>query len=942
MKLLDLPQTFVVFDLETTGLDVTRETILEIGAVKFRGGEVLEELSQVINPRRRINAFITALTGITQAEADVAPELPEVVERVEHFLGDWPLIAHNLPFDRSFLQAHGIAHSTEAYDTFDLASVVLPRGPGYGLNALASRWGLTNESPHRALSDARATMGVFRHLVGELSALEPELLRSIRRIGNPDWALGRLITMILEFSAAETGTTAATNKGSKVLGHSPRAMKERTSPRWPSALPERVEPLTEHEQTLTTIPSIFAKGGTFSQVLPTHEARDQQVTMVERVVNALVNRRHLVLEAGTGIGKSLAYLIPAIAYSLLTNRRVVVSTNTINLQEQLVSKDVPLAIEIVQRYLNTDKPIQVAKLMGRGNYLCYRKFLNRSTTSRGSLNTPPSNDEARMLAKCLVWLQDTQTGNKGDLAINRWQDATIFNGISAEGMCDMHQMPCFYRKALREALGANLVLVNHALLAFDAKSSNSMLGNLGALIVDEAQHLHRAAIDANTESASAIAMERELTRVSLPTGPLRILSASLHGATNVELHDQLVKHTSRIAATTPLAQQATSEMFELLTASLHSGSELEVRITTGVRDSPVWPPLVDAWDKLKIQLEVLMTAFSWILNATTGIADLQDAWDEVSQMHGFFERSARILHLAITAPQEDDVYWASFRGRDTALYCASLDVSAHLHQTFFNDKDMPVMLTGATITDEGSFSRLCDELGIPEADVEVLDAPFDYRQKSITYVPRDIPSPGTPGYIEALGKAIAEVALGTEGRSLALFTSNSALRNTRGILTELLTSHGYKVIGQGMDGSPHRIMRMLADSERVVALGSGSMWEGVDVGSGVSLDALMVSRLPFGVPTDPLLSALAERHPNGFNDFMLPEAVRKFRQSFGRLIRSKTDRGVFVVLDNRVVTKSYGKVFMTSLPGCEKKMLPMAKLQSEVAKWLNSPERTEP
>jgi DNA polymerase-3 subunit epsilon/ATP-dependent DNA helicase DinG len=293
------------------------------------------------------------------------------------------------------------------------------------------------------------------------------------------------------------------------------------------------------------------------------------------------------------------------------------------------------------------------------------------------------------------------------------------------------------------------------------------------------------------------------------------------------------------------------------------------------------------------------------------------------------------LREAIPEPDKESVYWLRVQsgGRGTNINGAPLDVSSQLGQSLFKE-GKPVILTGAAVAYGQNFERYRKSIGMEGGSDLVLGSPYDYETNTLVIVPEDIPEPGSHGYANATTDALIDVARASAGRVLALFTSISALDNARKAITHLLNTSGIKVISQGYDGSPARIMRMLAENEPAIALGTSSLWEGVDLG-GASLDALVMARLPFPVPTDPIVAARSEQFEDGFSDYSIPEAVQRFRQGFGRLIRSRTDRGAFVILDKRIITKNYGVKFQRSLPECTVRRISAERLFPLLESWQN-------
>ena len=291
------------------------------------------------------------------------------------------------------------------------------------------------------------------------------------------------------------------------------------------------------------------------------------------------------------------------------------------------------------------------------------------------------------------------------------------------------------------------------------------------------------------------------------------------------------------------------------------------------------------------------------------------------------------LQQAFSGSDPDMVCWISIKrgGRPTTVHGAPLTVRSRLREELF-ERDRSVILTGGTLTDGGGFDHIRSAIGLEGGTERSLGSPFDYRKAAIVLTPSDIPEPGQPGYAIATGNAIAEIAIALKQRVLVLFTSYSAMDTVRSNIRGDLERRGVRLVAQGVDGPPHRVMKKLAQRPATVALGVSSLWEGVDLEQG-SIKALIVTRLPFGVPTEPVFAARSELYEDPFNDYAIPEAVRRFRQGFGRLIRASRDRGSFIVLDRRISSKSYGKLFFESLPDVSIRAVPLADISGLVSRW---------
>jgi ATP-dependent DNA helicase DinG len=925
--------TLIALDLETTGVNAKSDHIIEVGAVKFQGGEQVDTLSVLVNPHRKLSNFIVGLTGISQEDVDSAADWDDVKSDVAEFISGVPIIGHNVGFDASFLRSHGVKPDG-LYDTMSMAEIALPAGPEYSLGRLSQRFGFLHDNPHRALSDALATRDLFLHLLGIIEGFDRSVLEQIKLLGgHANTPLGALVSRIIESDKSPSLPTS-----DSLTGIDPKelSMRLRSAGKTPSIPPHKYDQDERDSRKISEIvKELFGEGGSLEKSLEGFESRPEQVEMAKAVAEAIETSEHLVVEAGTGVGKSLAYLIPSVLHAIRTGDKVIVSTNTINLQEQLISKDVEITAAAIAEFGEAAEKMQAAQLKGRANYLCFKRWQN------AVLSTEPNDIESKLLSKLLVWLRETETGDRNELALGRL--TPMFGRFSAQGaiMCPSNEGPCFLRKARNQANSSNVVIINHALLMSDIAMGGGLLPDHDVLVVDEAHHLESAATTHLGFSVNQFQLENELRQLTGARGILARLSAmiskgvvnALDASTNIAL-----QATEAVEA----AIQNSSLMFDMATeisSSAVSGrqQQSELRLTSTVRSQPIWSELEIAWENANTRLLEVAAHVGELCEQASRNKDgsaeglVLDAYS----VKDTIESAVASLREAIPEPKDDSVYWlrAQSGNRGTNINGAPLDVSTKLNEALFSS-DKTVILTGATVAYEKNFERLRNSIGMETGNDLVLGSPYDYEKNTLIAVPEDMPAPGDPGFANATADVLVDIAKSSAGRVLALFTSISALDNARKAITPVLSQQGIRVIAQGADGSPARIMRMLAEEGPTIALGTSSLWEGVDL-QGASLDALVMARLPFPVPSDPIVAARSEQFEDGFNEYSIPEAVQRFRQGFGRLIRSRTDRGAFVILDNRIVTKSYGVKFQRSLPKCTVRRVSTERLFPLLESWRN-------
>lgn len=936
-----MPRTYVAIDLEFTGLDRQRDEIIEIGLVRFRGAEVLETFSSLVRAYRALPYKIEQLSGITQDEVDRAPTLESLKGQILAFVRNYPLVGHNIEIDLYFLQKQGCPLQNLAIDTFELASILFPEAQTFSLEHLTSHLGISVAESHRALPDALATKDLFLAILDRLYEWDLSLLEELARLGQESgWPLLALLRDVIADRTSERAlaTPAAPARRRKAL----RTSTAETLP--PLEPTETITPVDADE-----LAALLSPGGALAARFPGYEYRPQQVEMLRAVCQALNAPAHLLVEAGTGTGKSLAYLLPAIRFATQNGRRVIISSNTINLQDQLFQKDIP----DLQRLL--DIPFRAALLKGRANYLCLRR-LEAFRRSRQL-----SADQARVLAKILVWLPQTETGDRAELLLIGEENQVWSQIESTPETCLGDRCPymargeCFFYRARGTAHRAHLVIVNHALLLSDLALESRILPEYDYLIIDEAHHLEE---QATAQFGLAIARQDLYAFLSAlgyasqetPQGILGdVPRLYAHGGVSQTAQRALAEALEAASQAIDHAQVRVHLLFEALTRFLNAQEALhlgrspyaeEVRLTPGLRTQPDWATVEEAWEEFAPAWgDVLRAAervLSMIQRLDLGENAERDDLAQMLQAHLLLgqqigEGLARIL----MAPREDEIYWVSVAPQtlEITLHSAPLHVGYLLNERLFSQKAC-VILTSATLRTAGTFDYIKERLGLEDPLELAVDSPFDFKTAVLLYVPKDIPEPNEPNYQKTVEQALIELIKATEGRALVLFTSNSQLYATYRAIQPVLDKEGIIVFAQGIDGSRRQILRNFRTTPRSVLLGTRSFWEGIDV-VGEALSCLVIARLPFSVPTDPVFAARAETFENPFEEYYLPEAILRFRQGFGRLIRSQEDFGVVAVLDKRIITKPYGKQILRSLPPCTARQGPLQSLPEAARRWLD-------
>ncbi|MCX6058341.1 MAG: exonuclease domain-containing protein [Chloroflexi bacterium] len=927
--------SIVSIDIETTGLDENREAIIEIAAVKFNGRRVEDEFSTLINPGKAIPDFITGLTGIDNAMVRQAPRLLDIKQELLAFVGNSPILGHNVKFDIGFLRKAGLFPNHQTIDTYELASVLMPTASRYNLGSLGQQLNIPLPATHRALDDARVTQACYVRLLDMARELPLETLQEIVELSNfVDWDAGWAFEQALQVRAKEGITAKTTHSASTPKPKFDSAKKD-------FSLIEKNEeptPLDPEEAA-----SVLEYGGPFAQYFESYENRPEQVDMLKAVANALSNGNHLLVEAGTGVGKSFAYLVPAAMFAVQNNTRVVVSTNTINLQDQLIKKDIP----DLQAALNLD--VRAAVLKGRSNYLCPRRLQFMRT------HGPKDANEMRVLAKIIVWKLENDSGDRNELNLTGPIEREVWGRLSAEDdACTTETClgrmsgTCAFHRAKQAALSAHLLIVNHALLLSDVSTGSKVLPEYDYLIVDEAHHMENAVTGALSFRMTQNDLERMLKELGgSSAGLLGRLLTETHDALRPSDFGLLQQKSKRATDQAFRLEQITKEFFNILSDFIAiqregqpvSNYSWQLRIVPASRTLPGWDDVEIMWSQISETMGLLLKTLDEIYKA---LGDLYaEGHDNVQDVMGTLSSLMRRMGEAVAAssgmmhkPSNELIYWVEVnpRGERLSLNAAPLRVGPLVQKHLWHEKAC-VIMASATLTTHGEFRYLRNTLSADEVNTLALGSPFDYESSTLLYVANDMPEPNAQGYQQALDRAIISTAKATGGRMLVLFTSYAALKKTAQAITGPLGREDIFVFEQGEGASPNALLESFKSTDRAVLLGTRSFWEGIDV-PGDSLSVVFITKLPFGVPSDPIISARSELYEDSFNEYYLPESILKFRQGFGRLIRSASDRGIVAIFDRRVLTKQYGKLFLESLPQCTARQGAAAGLAKMAGDWL--------
>jgi predicted DnaQ family exonuclease/DinG family helicase len=901
--------------------------VLEVGAVRLDRGDVADEFEQLVSPGDLPEGLREAF-GIRRSDLAGEPDEQRALQEFCNFCGPDRVVVYDADVFARFLESAGVS-APPLLNALDFGRIALPTADDYSLPGLAAHLGLAEAEARRALPRARLVAALFDAMGSEVASLPPIALDSICALldaaGHP---LGPIIARFGRAGAFELSADRD------------RALAETFPPH--RELFRRVQKYEAEEPSDEDLPTgkiceMFQPEGLIGRHLSGYEQRPEQVQMTEAVCGALNEPHHLMVEAGTGTGKSLAYLLPAIAWCCVNRDRVVVSTNTRNLQEQLFHKDLPFLTKLLPGRF------EPALLKGRRNYLCVRRFLHLMRHFQRELAEP---DEHLALACLVAWAARTGTGDLAECngffaspGAASVRPAVVSGSEECAGSSCRFRDRCMVRRARALAQLADIIVVNHALLF--AEIGTPVLPEYRCVVFDEAQNLEDVATDAFTVSVNNLSIYRVtnlLYRKRQDGSGSGLLAIAMHEADRAGIPDaraeDLKESIGRAMGAVDEVVDASRQFFELLAEPFAEIPPFVERVLLAECQPDIGPGS-EAWEAAERLREAMRSLGEGIEAAATVLDPLGEETDEIAELAHDLRASieqlrevSEAVEFVLTQEEESFVYWLerTIRERGTfySVHAAPLQVGEYVRNHFFAEKRC-VVFTSATLQVDGDFDYMLERLGadqLPPGRIQCLavGSGFDYDRQVMVGVTTFLPDPGGRRDREfdvQLGEFLCDLLKETRGRALVLFTSYSLLQSAYEAVKGPLEGAGITVLAQGHTGSREAITSFFRAVPSSVLLGTRSFWEGVDI-AGETLSCLVLTKLPFHVFTDPLVRGrigylqMLGRDP--FLHYTLPEAVISFRQGFGRLIRRRTDRGVVVVADRRMVTKDYGRSFLRSLP----------------------------
>lgn len=926
---------FVAIDVETTGLNPESDEIIEIGAVKFRQGKKIDEFQSLINIGKKLPEFIKGLTHISDDEIRKAPRAKTIYQGLLHFVGSDILCFHNSEFDLNFLEQSFLRHKmlfslNPILDTLEISRIFTPFLHSHNLSQLCKYFSINIIQSHRAIHDAEAT-GILLNKLTEfiIQNLDIDLIAQISEI-SAQINLNTYLHFYLEEIRKHL------TKISLIKAKSTKQTIKFSGTNFISNIDTNVSTPTFNKEEII---AMFEQDGQLSDNFPDYEFRQGQIDMTNWVIKAYQEKKILLVEAGTGVGKSLAYLIPSIFFAKYSNKHIIISTNTKNLQEQLFYKDIPS----IQQ--STDLKFSAVLLKGRGNYICLRKW-NEVQSGLDSILNPY---EMKQLLNLLVWAYYTKTGDiEENHSFYIAQAISLWSKIKADGKfcsgrkCKFYK-DCYVMNIRAKAEKANLVIINHALLLSDMISENSVLGEYSHLIIDEAHNLPFIASEYLGISLSASdflnTCQRIFTTGKYQYGVIPNLKIALDKSiVKNNKRQYLKKELDNLVPKIKSLESSATELFKKINKIVCTkGNYGKLRY----KNIAYLNQLKDYFTDINDILALLYSKFSIIYNELMNISsDIIQNYDQIlSDVDGVrkdLEELKTKLQCILEPDFENIVYWIETTDSEynenkfphSVLHSAPIEIKELLNKYLFEHLDTAI-LTSATIAIRGKFNFFKTLLGLnllsskssSDEHDKILEfvakSPFNYQEQVKVLLPNFIVSPKDPHFSAQAARLLDKILEQHSKGTLVLFTSYKNLNDCYDALNEKFLQKDVMLLAQGRSGSRTSMLEVFRENKSSVLFGTRSFWEGVDV-KGEALEMLILYKLPFMVPSEPTVEAYHEKlEKEGKNSFMhysLPMAILHFKQGFGRLIRNKTDTGIVIVLDNRIIRKKYGRYFIEDMP----------------------------
>jgi DNA polymerase III epsilon subunit family exonuclease len=947
----------VAIDLETTGLAADQDAIVEIGAVRFAGAEVLGTFERLVAPGQPLPYRVQRLTGIRPPDLLGAPPIADVTADLRAFLGDAALVGHSVQFDAAFLRRIGLARRNPLVDTYELASALLPDLPNYTLESVGAALGIASPTYHRALVDAHLARQVFVALLERLHALDAATLRALGHLATGhDWTPAYYVQAALRAHGSPTPAAAASSLGNLLsarLEMAPEVLGmavARASPPPASAIPADVD-----------------------TVALAAEPRWQPVSAL--VAERLEAGGTALIEVEPSTAALSACLEPLLTWGARTGRQVLVAAADAPASARLARKHIPAALA---RLGNAAETLPVAEVVEPSEYLCLHRWFGAATLP---LTSRPPRDLVRGLSKIAVWAHATTTGQRGDIALSgaeaiAWQRAGAGSEFAdSTNTCAYRKHGfCFVARAEERAKAAAVVVTTHSALAQALAGAPHLLPALDRVLVMDGHLLEDALREATGWSWDQARMLTTLANLAetgsngARAGLLHQLAARDHSAPEPSWFAQVTRTRAAIApffaALTTLHAHDDQDEADYAGDQRHprraaEATERTLRLDGRAQRRAAWHDVLEAWTALREQVLALERLLGEVVKRYPASADKGHAVaadgiaTELLGVKRALERLRAEVGQPFTQPADGHQYWLRIpyspagsrsdaqmaRERvtgDTPVLCAArVEVASLLAP--LTEADHALVVVGPALAAGGDFEYLAGALGLAQGDLTTWRARGDRSRQTAFLVPQDAVEPNQPSYQRTLEQTLIALGKRLGGRLVAIFPSHAALRATGQGIRQALEREDVLVLAQGQDGSIRQLWHTFHTQPRVMLLGAGGFWEGA-IPDDAAPACVFVARLPLPSLSDPLLAARADAWQDPQQQFVVPHAALRLRQALNGLAWTHDQRNAVVLFDRRVITREYGHSLLATLPACDLRQEPLNRLADAVAAWVDEPE----
>ncbi len=963
----NLETNLVVLDTETTGFSYSHDELIQIAAARYEYGQIVDWFVTFVNPCKPIPDEVVYLTGIKDEDVSSAPQPSEALAQLVDFIGDAKIVAHNVEFDRTFLTNHNTGKPLDSniwIDSLDLARIAMPRLKSHRLLDLVKAFGAPL-STHRADADVEATCAMVRVLFTAIYCMPYSLVKEISGMGMlEDWEtrivfeeIANLQATALDDVSRETSSRSTQESQTVKKGFSLRSL--RNSRRKNEKLKQKIdaEAVVKDLNRDLEFPSVeylsklFSCESLMGFLYDDYEPRQEQIKMSQAIRSAFAESSNLIVEAGTGVGKSMAYLIPSVLIAKKNNITIGVATKTNVLLDQIMYKELPALDKALSLMDESHEPLSFVSLKGFSHYLCLNKIERMFSDGPQVKNIAgKSYSQAPSLAALYSYIEQTDYDDMDVLKLDyrslpRWAISTTSNDCLRR-KCPYFKSDCFIHGSRRAAEAADIVVTNHSLFFCDLAADGGLLPPVRYWTLDEAHNAESEARSAFSEVISAEKILRIVKKVDSNEASKNVFVRAERKVVTSEKEEILFyslisKARSKSEEYLSTALDFTAAMKDLLFFDTNKQSKsyesVELWLNHDIRGSATFKQVSEKALLMSCEAEKLVSACQDLVAYLETIENAAVLQREISSIALELKGQINAVDLIFSKIPDSYVYSATLnRKKDKpldAIEARLLNVGAALNDTLYT-KTHSVAFTSATLSISDKFDSFENAVGFNTSEFSQgktyqFNSHYDYENNMTIYVVEDIVEPSQPMYLEQLQKLLIGAHKAQQGSILTLFTNRREMEKCFNEVYPSLKEAELRLVCQKWGVSVKGLKDDFLTDRHLSLFALKSFWEGFDA-PGSTLRGVVIPKLPFSKPSDPLSCERATRDDQAWRHYVLPAAVMETKQAVGRLIRKEEDKGVIILADKRLLTKSYGKAFLTSLPSKNIKIRSIAAIIDEL------------